>query len=141
MNLIPRNSLFDLDRFFDNPWMGLRGETSESGTFSPRVDVREGEKEYEITAELPGVKKEDISVTLENGVLSIQAETRHESKEEKEGRLIRQERRYGKFVRSFDLGPQVHEGDITASFDNGVLKLTAPKTEQEVSSARRINIQ
>lgn len=140
MNLIPRSSLFDFDRFFENPWLPMR-EEFEAGAFSPRVDVREGEKEYEITAELPGVKKEDIDVTLRNGVLSITAETHQEHKEEKEGRLIRQERRYGKFVRSFDLGPQVHEGDIKASFENGVLKLTAPKGQQEASTAKRITIQ
>lgn len=141
MSLIPRNSLFDFDRFFDNPWLPSISDDSGVTAFSPRVDVREGEKEYEITAELPGVKKDDISVTLDNGVLSIKAETRQENKEEKEGRLIRQERRYGKFVRSFDLGPQVHEGDIKASFEDGILRLVAPKTEPSGSEAKRIEIQ
>lgn len=138
MSLIPRNSLFDLDNFFGgwSPWEN----NNKIGAFAPRVDVKEKGNAYEISVELPGVDKKDVHVSLQNGVLSIEAETKQEHKEEKDGKIIRQERRYGKFFRSFDLGTQVHEKDITANYNNGVLTLVAPKTSQEVSSARRIEI-
>lgn len=145
MNLIPRSSMFDLDNFFENPWTGLSAFENTLGNkgtaFSPRVDVREKDNGYEISAELPGVNKDDVNVTLNNGILSIQAETRHEDKEEKGGRVIRQERRYGKFVRSFDLGNQVKDNDIKAHFADGVLRLEVPKTATEEEKPKRIEIQ
>lgn len=142
MSLIPRSSFFDVDRFFDNPWLGLSGgDTTRETAFSLRVDVRESDNGYEITAELPGVNKEDVNVTLNNGILSIQAETRQEDTEEKNGRVIRQERRYGKFVRSFDLGNQVQDSDIKANFSNGVLKLNVPKASSQETTTKRIEIQ
>lgn len=139
MSLIPRNSLFDFDHLFDNSWLSLQ-HGNKSGTFAPRVDVREQDDAYHISAELPGVNKRDVHVSLQNGVLSIEAETKHESKEEKDGKIIRQERRYGKFVRSFDLGPQVQESDISARFEDGVLTLVAPKLPKENSTAEKIEI-
>jgi HSP20 family protein len=142
MSLIPRSSIFDMDNFFDNPWMGLStGDTARGTAFSPRVDVRENADGYEIAAELPGINKDDVNVTLNNGILSIQAESRQEDTEEKNGRVIRQERRYGKFVRSFDLGNQVQDSDIKANFSDGVLKLHVPKASTEVEKTKRIEIQ
>lgn len=140
MNLVPRNPLFDLDRFFDSPWLSHQPDEGKLGTFAPKVDVKEQDNAYHISAELPGVNKDDVHVSLENGVLTLEAESRHEDKEEKDGRVIRQERRYGKFMRSFDLGPQVQESDIKAHFKNGVLHLVAPKVPKEASAAKRIKI-
>lgn len=142
MSLIPRSSFFDVDRFFDNPWLGLSGsENTRETAFSPRVDVRENDNGYEITAELPGVNKDDVNVTLNNGILSIQAESRQKDQEERNGRIVRQERRYGKFVRSFDLGNQVQDGDIKANFNDGILKLNVPRAPAENEQAKRIEIQ
>lgn len=142
MSLIPRSSIFDVDNFFDNPWLGLSSSENTRGTaFSPRVDVRENTDGYEITAELPGINKDDVNVTLNNGILSIQAESKQESKEEENGRVIRQERRYGKFIRSFDLGNQVQDSDIKANFSDGILKLNVPKVSAEVEKTKRIEIQ
>lgn len=141
MNLIPRHSLFDLDRFFDNSWLPFQSNESQLGTFAPRVDVKEQDNAYEISVELPGVDKKDIHVSMQNGVLTIEAETKQESKEEKDGKLIRQERRYGKFIRTFDLGAQTQEKDITANYANGVLTLQAPKSGPESSASRSIEIQ
>lgn len=139
MNLIPRDSLFDIDRLFESGWP-FGSNAPSTGSFSPRVDIKEKDNAYVISAELPGIDKKDIQVSLHNGVLRLEAETRQESKEEKDGRVIRQERRYGKFVRSFDLGTQVQESDITASFENGVLTLTAPKAAPEKAETKRIDI-
>jgi len=129
MKLIPRN-VFKRDRFFDDFWapMAWDDELME-GFFAPKVDVKECDDHYEINAELPGVKKDDIKVTLEDGVLTLEAEVKQEDKEEKNGKLIRQERRYGKMMRRFDLDEHVKEKDIKAEFKNGVLKLTAPRHE------------
>ncbi|MCW8194471.1 Hsp20/alpha crystallin family protein [Proteobacteria bacterium 005FR1] len=140
MNLIPRRSVFDIDNFFDD-FLAPAQRQAGANFFSPRVDVKDNKDHVEISAELPGVKKEDIDVTLENGVLTLTAESRHEEKEEKEGRTIRQERRYGKYMRSFDLGSGVKEKDIKAHFENGVLTLKAPKAEEKKQEARRIQIQ
>lgn len=140
MNLIPRRSVFDIDNIFENFWAPMPGIGS-SGTFSPRVDVKDKGDHVEISAELPGVKKDDINITLENGILTLTAETRHEEKEEKQGRIIRQERRYGKYLRSFDLGSGVNENDIKASFADGILTLTAPKAQEQLPESKRIQIQ
>lgn len=141
MNLIPRRSVFDVDNLFDNFWAPMQGTAAAPGTFSPRVDVKDREDHVEISAELPGVKKEDIDVTLENGILTLTAESRHEDKEEKEGRVVRQERRYGKYMRSFDLGSGVKEDDIKASFSDGVLTLNAPKAKERTPESKHIQIQ
>lgn len=141
MALIPRSNFFDIDRFFDDFYAPMRKEGGNLGSFfAPRVDIKENTDHYEITAELPGVKKEDLHLHLEDGVLTIEAETRQEDKEEKEGKIIRQERRYGKYARSFSLGPGVKETDINAEFENGVLKIKAPKVKEDIPQKRRIEV-
>lgn len=141
MNLIPRSSLFDFDSALENFWAPVsQSQASTDVSFVPRVDVSEKKDAYEINAELPGIDKKDIDVTLENGILSISAESRQEDKEEKEGRVIRQERRYGKFVRSFNVGTDVKEKDIKADFKDGVLHLRVPKSEEKAPVSRRIEI-
>src|SRR5690606_5948271 len=112
----------DVDKFFDDFWSPARRAGNNLGAFfTPRVDIHELEDHYEITAELPGVQKADLNILLEDGILTLEAESRQENKEEKDGRIIRQERRYGKFSRSFNLGGNVNENDISATFDNGIL--------------------
>lgn len=141
MNLLPRHSLFDFDNLFDRFWPGHVPAVEDTGTtFTPRVDIHDKGDHYEISAELPGVAKEDVHVSIDNGVLSIEAETRQEHKEEKDGKVIRQERRYGKFMRSFSLGADIAEKDINASFSNGVLTLTAPKPSVATTAKKRIEI-
>jgi HSP20 family protein len=141
MSLIPRGNFMDMDRFFNDFWapVAREGEPT-SAFFAPRVDVRENGDHYEISAELPGVKKDDIHLTLEDGVLTLEAEARKEDKEEKNGRIIRQERRYGKLMRSFNLGHEVNEEDIKAEFRDGVLVLKAPKRKETAPVSRRISI-
>ncbi len=139
MALIPRDRFFDIDRVFDEFWAPSR-ETRQGAFFSPSVDIKDKEDHFEITAELPGVSKDDLHVTLNEGILTIEAETRREEKEEKEGRVIRQERRYGKFLRSFNLGDNVREEDIAAEFKDGVLTLRAPKSAPRTPTQRRIEV-
>lgn len=140
MPLVPRNSLFDRDDLFNSFWAPATSDGEGTSLFAPRVDIREKGDHFEITAELPGVDRDDIHVTLHDGVLTIEAETRQENNEEKDGKVIRQERRYGKFMRSFSLGDGVEESDIRANFVDGVLTLQAPKASEKSSSKRRIEI-
>jgi len=139
MSLIPRSNLFDIDRFFGDSWP-QQYESRGGSFFAPRVDIKEANNHYEITAELPGVAKEDIHVHVKDGVLTLEAETSKEDKEEKDGKVIRQERRYGKYMRSFNLGTDVQEEDIKASFKDGVLKLEAPKHVPKQPERRRISV-
>jgi HSP20 family protein len=139
MSLIPRTNLFDVDRFFNDAWP-QQVESQSNTFFAPRVDIRDEENHYEITAELPGVDKNDIQVHVKDGILTLEAESSKEETEKKEGKIIRQERRYGRFMRSFNLGVDVKESDIKASFKDGVLKLEAPKVVEKVQERRRIEV-
>ena len=140
MSLVPRNSLFDFGDLFPNFYSPVFSSHATTGVFSPRVDVKDNEDRYEIMADLPGVDKDKLSVTLEDGILTIEANTEEEQSEEKEGRVIRKERRSGKYLRSFTLGHDVQESDIKASFKNGVLTLEAPKLKEVAPERKQIDI-
>lgn len=119
-----------LNRVFSRP--SLRNNGKENLTVAdwmPTVDISETEGEYLIKAELPEVKKEDVKVTVENGVLTLQGERRQE-KEEKGKKFHRVERSYGSFVRSFALPESVDESAVKAEYKDGVLNLHLPKAEK-----------
>ena len=98
-----------------------------------KTDIKDNGNEYLLEADLPGFKKEDIDVNLENNYLTIKAERKVENEEkDKKGRYIRCERSYGSFVRSFDVS-DVDTDKITASYEDGVLHLIVPKKD-----ARRV---
>lgn len=115
-----------VDNFFGR---GNMPSLADAGFNMPATDISENAEAYSISAELPGIKKEDIKVSLHDGVLSIEAESKSEH-EEKGEKQIRTERRYGKFVRRFTLGTNVNEQAVQAKFENGVLKLTVPKQKE-----------
>ena len=95
-----------------------------------KTDVREGEKSYELDIDLPGFSKDEITVQLENGYLSISAaKGLDKDQENKEGKYIRRERYAGSMSRTFYVGDQLTEQDIQAKFENGILQLTVPKKE------------
>jgi HSP20 family protein len=106
-----------------------------------RTDIKDTGKAYELEAELPGFTKEDIKIDVEGDYLTVSAEHK-ENKEEKdaEGNYIRRERYYGSFSRSFDISG-VNPESISASYQDGVLKLVMPKQEAKLPSARRLEIQ
>jgi len=92
-----------------------------------KLEISEADKAYTVRADVPGVKKEDIQVSIDGNQVSISAEVKHE-KEEKEGKkLVRSERYYGKQFRSFTLGHDIDEAKSEAEYSDGVLKLTLPK--------------
>jgi HSP20 family protein len=108
---------------------GQGKEVMTVADWTPTVDISETEAEYAIKAELPEVKKEDVKVTVEDGVLTIQGERKQE-KEEKGKKYHRIERSYGRFVRSFTLPDTVDEGKVRAEYADGVLNLHLPKSEK-----------
>jgi len=106
---------------------------------SPRVDVSEDEKGYEITAEIPGVEEKDVSVSVSDGRLVLRGEKKTE-KEEKKKDYHMKERSYGSFERSFRLPDEVEVDKISADFTNGVLNVTLPKSAKAKSKERKISI-
>jgi len=122
------------------PWALMRMRPFDEvfrGRFYPDIDVTETDKEYRVTAELPGLSKDDIDVSLEEGVLTIRGEKRQEERHEKED-YVCVERSYGSFVRRIPLPSEVDESRVEARFKNGVLRLTLPKSEEH--RGRKIEI-
>jgi len=133
MNLVPKHPAFgSLDSFFNDgfPSFRLLPET-RMDISNIAVDIKENAGNYTVKADFPGVSKDDIDISVDNNVLTISAEHKDEAEEKDEGRLIRQERRIGRFSRSFNLGKDIDEGKIKAEFDNGVLTLSIPKGDVE----------
>ncbi len=142
----------EMDRVFDRFGGGFFGRMPAFGdmfggesltrALQPTVDVHETADGIEIEAELPGVEEKDMAVAVRDGVLSIRAERRYEAKdgkgEAKQAHVV--ERSYGMFERAFRLPDTVDPDKIAASFDKGVLKVTAPKTATPPPRERRIEI-
>ena len=129
----PYDPFAEMDRFAEE-FFGK----NENNEF--RTDVKDTGAAYELEADLPGFKKEDIHLDLDGDCLTISAERHAESEEkDKEGRVLRQERSFGSFSRSFDI-TGVKSEEITASYTDGVLKLTLPKKEETVPTSRRLEI-
>jgi HSP20 family protein len=116
-----------LDDFFRGFFVRPVDFGSPAEVPSIKIDVKEQEKAFVIHAEMPGIKKEDIHVSVDGSLVSISAE-RKEEKEVKEGeRVLRSERYFGQVSRSFQLGQDVDDSAAAAKFTNGVLVLTLPK--------------
>ena len=137
------------DRFHLGAWdfpFGRRGFELELPwprasdlAIAPAVDVVENEKEYEITAELPGMDEKNIEIKLSNGTLTIKGEKKEE-KEEREKDYYLSERRYGSFMRSFQIPEGVDTGRIEASFAKGVLNVKLPKTAEAQKGEKTISV-
>jgi HSP20 family protein len=123
-----------MERLFEEFFPTLRREEEREFIWAPAVDVYENDKAYVVEVDLPGLRKEDVRVTVQDGVLTIQGERRL-TREDKESGYHRQERFYGKFLRSFTLPEMVDVDRISAEFKDGVLRLTLPKRE---STAGRV---
>jgi HSP20 family protein len=130
----------EINRFFEAPFAMSSGwKTSPMFEgWTPSVDLFEDKDNVTVKAELPGMKKEDIDVSLEGRTLSICGE-RREEKEEGKGTAHRTERYYGKFYRSVELPSAVDQGKIKASYKDGVLTVTMPKTEE--AKRKQIDVQ
>lgn len=113
------------------------------GGFEPepriRMDVSETDQAYMVKADIPGVKKDDIKISIEGNTVSIRAETREEKQEKMEGNMMRSERYYGEQYRSFSLPQEVDESKAEAKYQDGVLSLTLPK--KGGTTSKQITIQ
>ena len=129
----------DMDREFARMEKPLYGHNAKN---LMKTDVRELENGYQIDVDLPGFKKEDVELTLEKGVLTISAvkNLNKEDKDEKTGKVLRQERYAGSMSRSFFVGENVTENDITAKMENGVLSLNIPKAGPKLPEKKTIAI-
>jgi HSP20 family protein len=132
-----------LDDVFENLIRGVPmwvpvPETRASATSQLRMDVTENDKEYQVLAELPGVKKEEISITISGNQVALSAEVKHEKDVKNGGTMVRAERYYGKIQRSFTLAQEVDEAAAQAKYNDGVLELTLPK--KAAASVKRLAV-
>ncbi len=129
-----------LNRVFARvPRGGNGNEAMTVANWSPLVDISETTAEYVIQAEIPEVRKEDVKVTLEHGVLTVQGMRRQET-EEKGKKYHRVERSYGSFVRSFSLPDLVDDTKVQAVFKDGILTLHLPKSEKAKPKAIEVKV-
>ena len=129
-----------VDDLLNDSFFGWR-ENTAGDTFAPRVDIVELENAYKLTADVPGLSKEDVKVSVENGVLSISGEKKAEKHEKKDKGWHYYERSYGSFSRSFNLPEHVDSENIHASYRNGVLELTLAKREVAKSKAIEVKVE
>ena len=127
-NLMDMFDDFDRSFFrgFGQPGRTLYGKNAQH---MMKTDVKETEDGYELDVDLPGFKKEEIKLELNNGYLTISTEKNLENKEEKHGKLLRQERYSGTMQRSFYVGENLTEEDVQAKYEDGVLTINLPKKE------------
>lgn len=142
-NLIRREAL-PLDDVFDDLFRGFfvrpmrLSDEPAPMRVQAKMDITENDKAYVVHAEMPGVKKEDIHVSIDGNQVSIAAEVKRE-KEAKEGeKVLRSERYYGKVYRSFTVGQDIDDAAAQAKYADGVLELTLPK--KETAKAKRLEI-
>lgn len=146
MSLIKWNPKHNMDFFRDfdsimNDFFYSPARLSrQSGglNWSPRIDIFEKDSEIQVLAELPGIDKKDIDISVKENVLTISGEKKFEDKKEEEYYCC--ERGYGKFERSFRMADRIESENIKAEYKNGVLKLSIPKVDPPESASARIEI-
>src|SRR6478672_903198 len=127
----------DVNRLFSSSFNRSGDNELTRGAWSPSVDIYENKDQIVLEAELPGMKPENVNISIENNVLTLHGERKFEKKDENDN-FHRVERSYGSFTRSFTLPPTVSSENATAEFENGVLRLTLAKREE--AKPRRIEI-
>jgi len=132
-----RNIQDEMNRLFSGTFSHGNQDEVLRGAWSPSVDIFENKNEIVLEAELPGMKAEDVNISIENNVLTLHGERKFEKKDERDN-FHRVERSYGSFTRSFTLPPTVSSENAQAEFENGVLRLTLAKREE--AKPRRIEI-
>ena len=129
----------EMDRLFNDAFKGLNSQSRESLMFSPEVDIYERDNSVFIEMDIPGIKKDELEIKVEEDVLSIKGEKKLE-REEKERDYHRYERYSGAFQRIFRLPEYVKSDDVKAKYEDGVLKLELPKKEEVKKEAIQVKI-
>ena len=135
------------ENLFNDDWMNFGFPEVDKALYGKhaghemKTDVRETESGYEVDIDLPGFKKDEINVELNNGYLSISAAKGLDKEEKKEGKYIRKERYAGSMSRSFYVGDAIKQEDVKAKYEDGILRLSVPKkaAEQIESSNRTVS--
>ena len=136
----PTSSLMtDFDRIFDSMFSPGWPRLSAGQSWMLAVDVNETEKEFFLSADMPGLDKNDVSVDIHDGVITIKGERAIDNEKSTDGYRIR-ERQLGSFNRSFRLPDNVNEDKVAAKFKNGVLTVTLPKNKEILPEGRQIKI-
>jgi HSP20 family protein len=131
----------EMDRLWDSFLEGRpTRRAGDGGEWLPSIDVSETKSDLVIKAELPGMDAKDIDISMNNGFLTIKGEKKHE-REEKDENYHLVERSYGSFTRSVRLPREVQSDKITASFKNGVLRVTLPKSEEAKKKEIKIKVE
>jgi HSP20 family protein len=146
MSLVRWDPFGDMDTFFNRAmparfarWPQLSSDNGKT-EWAPSADVSETEQEYVIRASLPAVKKEDVNVTVDGGIITIKGE-RNQQSENKAEKFHRVESFYGSFERSFSLPENVNSDAIRCESKDGVLTVHIPKTEPQKAKAKQISVQ
>ncbi len=119
----------EIDRLFDSPLTGFAPALQTLGDWSPALDIHEGKENFIVKAELPGIKKEDVNVSFQDGCLTISGERKAETKSE-DTEAYHTERFFGRFQRTVALPAAVAADKVMAQYHDGVLTITLPKTEE-----------
>lgn len=137
MSIVRRNNLVFptlMNELFKPDWFG--GMENLGNSF-PAVNIKENERDFELELAIPGQKKEDFNIEVDNNVLTVSMEDKHED-EATEGNYTRREFSYRAFKRAFTLPETVNEDGIDASYTNGILKFTLPKKEEALPKPKRM---
>jgi len=129
----------EIDRLFDSPFAGLAQTTNLLSGWNPALDVYEDKENFVVKAELPGMKREDIEVSLHEGTLSISGERKSEAKHQ-DAEVFRAERFFGRFQRAVTLPAAVASDKVKAQYKDGVLTITLPKTEEAKPKQIDVNV-
>ena len=132
------NDLFDIENIFEGFFNDRFFPTLYKNSSQIKVDVKENENEYVLEAELPGIKKEDLNLQIDDDRLTISVQKNEQTEEEKDN-YIRRERSYSSMTRSFSIA-NVDSENVNAKYENGVLFVTLPKRQQKVIKGKQIEI-
>lgn len=129
-----------MNDFFEDDFFRVPSQQSRTGLM--KTDIRKLDGEYELDIELPGYKKDDVQIELNQGNLTIKASRSSENDEKDgQGKIIRRERYNGSVERSFYLGEDISDNEIRARFEDGILKITVPDLEKKIPEKKTISIE
>lgn len=131
-NLFPSifSDFFEMDKFFDN------FTTWDKHTWLPATNIKEDEKSYEIELAVPGMKKDDITVEMGNGLLTVSGKS-NEEKEEKKAEYLRKEYKSSSFIRSFSLPENANEDSVISHYEDGILKIRIDKSRVDIKREKK----
>ncbi|GBD87529.1 18 kDa heat shock protein [bacterium BMS3Abin03] len=136
----PQLRNFDFENVIDRVFNGITNDVELNGSDFPKVDFFEDEKAVYLTAELPGMSKDEIKLVLEDGVLTLSGEMKNELDKDNDKNCLYSERFFGQFERKFRLSDEIDTGSVKAKFENGLLKVQIDKAKPGEPKERIIKV-